>query len=374
MQISKGGETMRNYAFASFIAVILFASLFTPLLGVPAHGAEEKTNVYHWEFNGVHYFLNLHITNGKRGANATRVGDSWEINMYVPNADYQYYKVYPGAYRFAFNVSYLSYFMTIHDPDIIALSNALNNVSEKMGFDPLTELNFLLSFVQVGMGYYTDLNTTGFTDYYKFPLETIVEGGGDCEDTSLLMYTISYILGYNVILVTMNVTMNGRVMGHVAVGADVSGIAYGPYARYLKDGFFHNGKIYYYMETTTNESRGLGFVLYYHVGTSPEEAGFYLSNIKFVNYTGYVYSGYKPNDRNVVMLSSSISFPWFIVAIIIVLGAYIPLLILCVRNDKMLCPNCGIEIDEDYEYCPNCGFWLKFNEPPPIEPARSEKY
>jgi len=340
------------------------------ILSVPGqvHGITEKTELFHWEFEDEHYFLKLHVGDNPRNTTVERENGTWEINMEIPKSDYEYYKVFPGAYRYAFNVSYLSYFMTINDPDIKNLSLALNYISAEQDFDNLTRLNFILTFVQEAMGYYTDINTTGFEDYYKFPLETLVEGGGDCEDTSLLMYTISHILGYNVKLIVMNVSSPAGIMGHVAVGVHFQSIPLSPYSKYLRDGFYNEGKLYYYMETTTNESVGLGYRVRYYVGISPEEAGYVLSDIRFVSYTGYVYSGYTPKKEFVSPATPEFQFPWFLIFIGALIILYIPLMLLAIKREKPLCPSCGNEVEKEYEYCPHCGFWLKYNEPPPLQP------
>ena len=94
-------------------------------------------------------------------------------------------------------------------------------------------LQFVIRFVQA-LPYSQDVATTGFDEYPRFPLETLVDGGGDCEDTSILMATILMELGYDVVLFL--------IPGHVAVGV---GLENG-------SGFFieYEGNKYYYLETT----------------------------------------------------------------------------------------------------------------------------
>ncbi|MCG9129511.1 hypothetical protein JT359_18130 [Candidatus Poribacteria bacterium] len=50
------------------------------------------------------------------------------------------------------------------------------------------KINFVLAFVQT-IGYEDD-KMTGYGEYYKYATETLVEGKGDCEDTSILFASI----------------------------------------------------------------------------------------------------------------------------------------------------------------------------------------
>ena len=53
---------------------------------------------------------------------------------------------------------------------------------------PERRVNFVLSFVQAIP--WTDDNTTGYDEFYKYATETLAEGKGDCEDTSILFAAI----------------------------------------------------------------------------------------------------------------------------------------------------------------------------------------
>ena len=52
-------------------------------------------------------------------------------------------------------------------------------------------LNFLLVFTQ-NIDYQEDAEYTGYDEYWKFPLETLYDQGGDCEDTSLLFLALAH--------------------------------------------------------------------------------------------------------------------------------------------------------------------------------------
>ena len=52
-------------------------------------------------------------------------------------------------------------------------------------------LNYLLAFVQY-IPYQTDEEYLGYAEYWKFPLETLFDYGGDCEDTAILYAAIAH--------------------------------------------------------------------------------------------------------------------------------------------------------------------------------------
>lgn len=75
-------------------------------------------------------------------------------------------------------------------------------------WDPERKVNFVLGFVH-GIPW-TDDKTTGYDDFYKYPTETLAEGKGDCEDTSMLFASILSGLGFESALFYLP--------GHIAVG------------------------------------------------------------------------------------------------------------------------------------------------------------
>lgn len=58
-------------------------------------------------------------------------------------------------------------------------------------FDGEDYLNYLLAFTQY-IPYQTDEEYLGYLEYWKFPLETLFDNGGDCEDTSILFVAIAH--------------------------------------------------------------------------------------------------------------------------------------------------------------------------------------
>ena len=107
-------------------------------------------------------------------------------------------------------------------------------------------VDFVLSFVQ-SLPYTLDDVTTGYDEFRRYAVETLIEGGGDCEDTTILVGAILRGLGEKTALIF--------TPGHIAIG--VSGDFTGSSLTY-------NGTKYFYCETT-----GTGWT----VGTLPASVG-----------------------------------------------------------------------------------------------------
>ena len=107
-------------------------------------------------------------------------------------------------------------------------------------------VDFVLSFVQA-LPYTLDDVTTGYDEFRRYAIETLIEGGGDCEDTTILVAAILRGLGKSTALIF--------TPGHIALG--VSG-------NFTGTSLTHNGTKYYYCETT-----GTGWT----VGTLPASVG-----------------------------------------------------------------------------------------------------
>jgi|GEM_PF-1268276 len=89
----------------------------------------------------------------------------------------------------------------------------------------------VVSFIQT-MKYKND----GTYEYPRYPIETLVEKGGDCEDTAILLEAILKALGFDCVLVSPHKHMGVGI----ALKYEISGTA-----------FQHRNKFYYYIETTS---------------------------------------------------------------------------------------------------------------------------
>ena len=117
-------------------------------------------------------------------------------------------------------------------------------MSSEENFSPLNKINFFISFSQ-SLKYSEDNLTAGVGEYPRYPIETLVDQTGDCEDTSALLISLVEILKYNASIILIPEAWDGY--GHAAVGIDVAG-AEG--VHYVLNEGESNEISYYYAETT----------------------------------------------------------------------------------------------------------------------------
>ena len=341
-----------------FVFFIFFLFLIPNFTGAQNY---EGCTKHTWIFGAEKYSLEIHFGEGR----IVREGNN--LQLFISKSWYSHYQSLPGGFRIASNFTYFQYFVTPEDPYLRELALMLDNISKENGFDNLTEANFILSFVQE-VPYVEDYTATGFLDYYKFPLETLMKGG-DCEDKSILLYTLLHILGYDAILFVMEVHYFG-VQGHVAVGLNIENDK-SPFSRFLKDYYTYRNEKYYYMESTgaTSEVLGIGGfkTIHYYVGISPEEAGIEIENLTAVPVGNWHYKEYKPPHLLVEEINPpGEDFSWSVLLLTLFTLIFVPLFISACLGEKKHCPRCGYPLEKDYEYCPNCGYWLGYFKSPPL--------
>ena len=155
----------------------------------------------------------------------------WTWSLNIPEALYDYYKQLPRPPTKNYSVYVTN---PLDDSYLETLAKSLREASTKAGFDEWETLNFAVSFVQ-SLPYALDSVTTEYDDYPRYPIETLVDNGGDCEDTAILMAAILNTMDYGVVILDFP--------QHVAVGVLGAEGIYGTY-------WEHNGGEYYYLETT----------------------------------------------------------------------------------------------------------------------------
>jgi hypothetical protein len=135
--------------------------------------------------------------------------------------------------------SFSGYSSMAADPyDDTLMENMVSNLDEAAATRKLSKLekaNFVITFIQ-SLPYTEDIVTTPYDEYPRYPVETLFDRGGDCEDTSILTGALFTEMGYDVALLIF------EEQQHMAVGVDMLG-ASGYYWEY-------QGKKYFYLETT----------------------------------------------------------------------------------------------------------------------------
>lgn len=158
----------------------------------------------------------------------------WSLNLQIPKELYLYY----WSIERAQTPDYSVYATNPKDDQYTqSLADSLRDEALKRGFDAEEEVGFAASFVQ-SLRYMEEDE-----EYPRYPVETLVDGGGDCEDTSILAAALLQAMGYDVVLLNFSATTPDGA-GHMAVGVSLPPVPGG----YSYD---FEGKDYYYLETTT---------------------------------------------------------------------------------------------------------------------------
>jgi predicted transglutaminase-like cysteine proteinase len=164
-------------------------------------------------------------------------GSQWTWDMEVPEALYDYYKALPRSPTRNYSI-YVTH--PLDDQLIDKLVNSIKNNAQKEGYTELQTVSFATAFVQ-SLAYTSDSLSTGYDEYPRYPFETIVDNGGDCEDTSILLASLIKSMGYGVVLIIFPKTVDSP--GHCAVGVAGGEGINGSFFEYL-------GRKYFYIETT----------------------------------------------------------------------------------------------------------------------------
>ncbi|MGC9104605.1 MAG: transglutaminase-like domain-containing protein [Candidatus Methanodesulfokora sp.] len=107
-------------------------------------------------------------------------------------------------------------------------------MAAKYGFSEREKIEFTIAFIQ-SLPYVPDDVSASADEYPKYPAETLITNGGDCEDTSILAAALLRKMGYKVALIFL------PYEEHAAVG--VAGPFSGSY-------YEVDGVKYFYLETT----------------------------------------------------------------------------------------------------------------------------
>ena len=165
-------------------------------------------------------------------------GRECSITLNVSTNLYDYYRNDREhlAYKYRFNEdetepNYYGFMLSEHDRPVIR-----SLAREFYGHAASEEESILLAltFVQ-SLPYAYDSDSKGEDEYMRYPVETLVDGCGDCEDKVALLVALLYEMDVDFVLLVLP--------EHMAVGVHCDEI---DLPRYL----LFQGKKYYFMETT----------------------------------------------------------------------------------------------------------------------------
>jgi len=162
------------------------------------------------------------------------------------NYDYNCYELLSDFSHYANN--------TKDDAYIKKIAELFGKIAEERGYGDYEKASYVAAFVQsleytllvknrYGSG---TINEIG-VEYPKFPLETLYDKGGDCEDVSILFCAIIKRMGYDAVLVNLP--------NHMAAGVSAKSLGLGG------KNFTYNDAAYYFVECTD----------YWEIGSVPRE-------------------------------------------------------------------------------------------------------
>jgi predicted transglutaminase-like cysteine proteinase len=140
-----------------------------------------------------------------------------------------------------FGTETMADFVTTDDSVIESIADSLEDLAQNQGFNKVETVNFVMSFVQQNIQYVEDNASKGYNEYWRYPVETLVDEIGDCEDTSVLFASIIENMDYDAVLLFYIVDED---IGHLATGVSGVDIQDGDSERY-------DDASYYYCETTS---------------------------------------------------------------------------------------------------------------------------
>jgi len=158
-------------------------------------------------------------------------GRTWTLRHTFPLDAYNRFRLLP---RVSTYTAYGEYIVDPGDDETLAsLIAELEDMAISAGLNVWEKLNLIIAFVQ-SFRYVAEEG-----EYPRYPIETLVDGCGDCEDLALLTAAILRQIGFGVVLLAFTEEM------HMAVGIRVL-----PPEPCNAQTYEWEGDVYYYLETT----------------------------------------------------------------------------------------------------------------------------
>lgn len=163
--------------------------------------------------------------------------------------DANMYRYYKSLDRYNVISEYHMYVNDANNRRVVqGIVDEVRDIAEQLHYDAGGVAREIVCFVQQCIEYQLDSDTSGRDEYPRYPIETLYERQGDCEDTSILMAALLKEYGFEVGFFDFP--------GHAAVALRTSDD--------YDDGdyFIYNGHRYLYIESTATG---------WEIGDVPEE-------------------------------------------------------------------------------------------------------
>lgn len=157
-------------------------------------------------------------------------GETFNFKSQFAKEDCEYYRNRPHPQGDTYTVYATD---QVDDPYITKLANQFQQWMNQMDLNQVDRVNFVAAFTQSLTGVASD-TVANADNYPQYPLETMIEQKGDCEDAAILAAALLKELDYEVVFI--------RIEGHLGLGVvceEGEGSIY-----------YENGIEYIYLETT----------------------------------------------------------------------------------------------------------------------------
>lgn len=164
--------------------------------------------------------------------------------------DANMYRYYRSLNRYYMPEDYYHYVSDENNEAVIKqVIRNMREIADVMSLDDSAMAREIASFVQQVITYETDSDSKGYMEYPRYPIETLYERQGDCEDTTILMAALLREWGYEVMFLL--------IPSHAALAIRTTDdYSAGSYYEY-------NGHRYLYIESTAEG---------WNIGDIPEDA------------------------------------------------------------------------------------------------------
>lgn len=185
-----------------------------------------------------------------------RLEYTWNAKNYIGSptmwitVDANMYQYYKSLNRYYLPEDYYHYVSDENNEAVIGqIIQNMREIANVMSLDDSAVAREIASFVQQVITYETDSDSTGYMEYPRYPIETLYERQGDCEDTTILMAALLREWGYEVMFLL--------IPSHAALAIRTTDdYSAGSYYEY-------NGHRYLYIESTAEG---------WNIGDIPEDA------------------------------------------------------------------------------------------------------
>ncbi|MDE7225486.1 MAG: hypothetical protein K2N49_01295, partial [Ruminococcus sp.] len=155
-------------------------------------------------------------------------GSIWNNSIELFDSGYEFCHKQP---RYKYISEWVNYIYE-NEELLDKIAGAIMSTSDSLDKTEYQLLLDAVAYVQ-SIPYVSDIDSTGYEEFPKYPYETLYENCGDCEDVSILLAGLLRSMGYGVCLVTPP--------GHMAVGVKTDDV---------NANFYLDGQGYYYIECT----------------------------------------------------------------------------------------------------------------------------